>query len=125
MVVRRQRLIVKLSGASSADGRFSMIVVGIISLSLIEMTRQRIDFGLQNVADHRQSAVRVAVKRAVAEREFRFVAGRKQQPAFGIRDRHQDISAQTRLQILRRMGPAAHCGCRQVQFLQQNFETPS
>ncbi len=60
----------------------------------VQIIRERVDFGFQNVADHREPAIRVAIKRAIAEREFRFVSGRKQQTAFGVRDRHQDVAAQ-------------------------------
>jgi hypothetical protein len=47
----------------------------------VEVICERIDFRLQHVANHREPAVRVAVERAVAEREFRLVAGREQQTA--------------------------------------------
>src|SRR5947209_648078 len=106
-VVGRKTLVVELvggefrRGALVDDGPRDQLAFA------IDVARERIDLGLENVADDGESDVRVAVERAVAEGEFRLVAGRKQQTALGVRDGHQDVAAQARLQVLRRQTVAA------------------
>ena len=63
-----------------------MIVFGIISRPAVSLMCRAIcpNLGFQDVAENGETAIRVAIKRAVADRELGFIAGRKQQPAFGI-----------------------------------------
>src|SRR5689334_378858 len=86
LVIGWQALIIKLSGREfRARSFFNNLARDDFALSIV-VARQGIDFGLQQVAQNREAAVRVAVERAVAERELGFVAGRKQQAAFLVRD---------------------------------------
>ena len=63
---------------------------------------ERVDVALVDVAEHRESADRVAVERAVADRELALVAGGEHEPVLGVRDRHQDRAADPRLDVLLR-----------------------
>src|ERR1043165_1380967 len=93
LVVWRQRLIVKLSRRQFRRRTFVDDRMWNQLLVPVQVIRERITFGFQNVANHREPAVRIAVQSAIAEREFRFVAGRQQQTVFGVGDRHQNIPA--------------------------------
>ena len=61
-----------------------------------------VDHRLRHVGDHRQPAGHVAVERAVPDRQFRLVAGGQQQRAALVRERHQQVAADARLNVLLR-----------------------
>ena len=70
-------------------------------------SRERVDLGLVHVFQHRVAAAHVAVERGVADRHLRLVAGRDEQLAELVRERHQQHAADARLQILFRRRRAA------------------
>src|SRR5205085_8245617 len=87
----------------------------------VDVACERIDFRLEYVADDGETAVRVAVERAIAEREFRLIAGRKQQAPFGVRDGHEDVATQARLYVLPREFFGGGCRINQAEFFDQHF----
>ena len=94
------------SGRNSADGALVIDDAGIIPVPRVRVGidpfRQPIDHRLRHVADHGQTAAHVAVKRAIADRDFAFVSGGEQERAELVRQRHQHDAAQSRLDIFLR-----------------------
>ena len=76
------------------------IASGMSGCALIAPARDAVDHHLRQVGNHRQAAVHVAVQRAVAHRHLRLVAGGQQQRAEFVGERHQQIAADARLDIL-------------------------
>ena len=68
-------------------------------LPCVAQSRQTEDFGLVEVLDRVEAAVHVAVERGIADRHFRFVAGRHHHQAELVGDRHQDHAARAGLEI--------------------------
>ena len=67
---------------------------------MVRVARDRVDVALVDVAEHREPADGVAVERAVADRQLALVAGGEHQPVLGVRDRHQQRTADARLDVL-------------------------
>ena len=75
----------------------------------IAVARKAVDQRFVNVLDHGKTAGHVAVQGAVANGHFRFVAGGQHQRTRLVRDRHQDIAANTRLNVFfGRIGRQSH-----------------
>ena len=71
--------------------------------------RQRVDLRLVDVLQHREAAGHVAIQRAVTHARLALVAGREHQPAELVRQRHERVAADARLQVLLgRVGRAAN-----------------
>ena len=66
----------------------------------LQPARHAVDHRLRHVGDHGEAAGHVAVERAVADRQLRLVAGRQQQRAALVRQRHQQVAADARLDVL-------------------------
>ena len=99
------------SGFSSADGGFVKVRSGIerAAGAGVRGARDPVDERLRDVADHREAARHVAVERAVADRELALVAGREDEAARVVRERHQDLPAHARLHVL--LGEVAERAC--------------
>ena len=66
----------------------------------VAVVDEPVDERLRHVLDDREAAGRVAVERRVADRVLRLVAGREHEPAELVRQRHQQVAADPRLQVL-------------------------
>ena len=66
------------------------------------MADELVDELLRDVLDHRQAAGHVAVEGRVADRGLALVAGREDERAAAVRDRHQQVAADPRLDVLGR-----------------------
>ena len=72
-------------------------MVGVARVAVVD---EPVDERLRHVLDHREAAGRVAVQRRVADRVLGLVAGRQHEPAELVRERHQQVAADPRLQVL-------------------------
>ena len=80
-----------------------MIEAGIRSRparSVVDVARQLVDDRLRAVLDDGEAAGEVAVERRVADRHLRLVAGRQHEPAELVRQRHHEVAADARLEVL-------------------------
>ncbi|MPN01725.1 hypothetical protein SDC9_148936 [bioreactor metagenome] len=68
----------------------------------VDVLGQREHFGFVQVADKAQAAIGVAIQRAVAHRQFGFVAGGQQQIAESVGVLHENGAAHARLQVFER-----------------------
>ena len=99
-LVGRQRVLVRLVGPELGRGRARERALGDRGRTPVAVPREPVDHGLVDVLQHREAARRVAVERAVAHRGLALVAGREHEPAELVRQRHQVVAADARLQVL-------------------------
>ena len=90
------------SSRSSALGARSIVVRGISSRPArsLRCSCEPVDIRLEDVLQEREATDHVPVERRVADRELRLVPGRDDEPAVGVRQRHEEHAADTRLQVL-------------------------
>ncbi len=83
----------------------------------------RVDLHLQEVADHGQPAAHVAVQRAVRRGQLRLVAGGQQQGVELVGPRHEERSADPRLDVLLRdVGlPSLEHRCQRLQVRREDL----
>ncbi len=63
-------------------------------------SQSAVDERLRHVLDDREAAGEVAVEGGVADRHLRLVAGGEHEPAELVGERHQQVAADARLQVL-------------------------
>ena len=101
-VIRRQRVLVGL--VRTQLGRRRLGEHGIWnhrpSLARVQPARHPVHHRLRHVRDDAEAARHVAVERAVAHGELRLVPRREQQGAALVRQRHQQVPANARLDVL-------------------------
>ena len=66
----------------------------------VGVVRKPVHHRLGHVGDHRQATGHIAVQRAVAHRDLAFVARAQHQRAELVRQRHQQVAPDARLDIL-------------------------
>ena len=98
-IVRRQAVLIGLIGAQLSGGCFGQNAFRNVGLRSVPPARDAVDHHLRQIRDDRQTAVHVAVERAISHRDFRLVASGQQQRSELVGERHQQIAANARLDV--------------------------
>ena len=101
-LVWRQRVVVALLVAQLGRGRplEHRRRHQLAALLLVPPPDQLVHLALVDVLQHGEAAGHVAVERGVADRHLGLVAGRDHEPAELVRQRHHDVAADARLEVL-------------------------
>ena len=99
-LIGRQAVLVGLIRAELGRGSLVQAGLGNDFLFTIDGARQLVDHRLRHVGNDGEASGHVAVERAVAGRQLRFVPGTQQQRAEFIRKRHEDVAANPGLDVL-------------------------
>ena len=100
--VRRQGVLVQLARLEFGAGRFGDHGLGDDGLlaDRVAIAGEAVDQRFGHVFDHRVAAGHITVKGGVAGGELALVAGRQHDPAELVRQRHDDVAANARLDVL-------------------------
>src|SRR5262245_47542941 len=101
-IIRRQRVMICLVVAQFGRRRAPDDVFGDdrFTRAPVDVFREFVNQRLRHVLESRASARHVAVKRLIADAGLALVAGRKDQRAEFVRERHQYVAADARLEVL-------------------------
>jgi len=98
-VVRRQAVLVLLVRPEFGRGRLLDARARNDLAAMIDVLGEAIHQGLRQIGEHRKPARHVAVQRAVAHGELRFIARCEQQAPEFVAHRHEEIAADPRLYV--------------------------